>query len=110
MKPEELEPADALAVYLGKEAGTRKVTPIITLVVYCGTEQGWDGVRGLHDLMDIDEETKNIDDFFEETLEHLSDLRYQSLWKIYDEMLHDPELKECRRLLKEWKSMSKENR
>ena len=51
-----------------------------------------------------------IDDFFEESLEHLQDLRYLSLWKIYDEMLHDPELEECRRLLKEWKSMDQEKK
>ena len=137
VKPEELEPADALVVYLGKEAGKRKdfrntedkartwrgrlvhivtiqnqtyvdyrmvirnmlaesigyhkqwklkkaaheeaedlpvgsdeymsmmnkeekFTPIITLVVYCGTERGWDGARCLHDLLDIDEETKEL--------------------------------------------------
>lgn len=32
-------------------------------------------------------------DFFEETLENLGDKRYQTLWKLYDDMLHDPELK-----------------
>lgn len=31
-------------------------------------------------------------DFFEETVEHLTDSRYQVLWKVYDEMLHDPEI------------------
>ncbi|MCI9320127.1 MAG: hypothetical protein HFH05_08630 [Lachnospiraceae bacterium] len=31
-------------------------------------------------------------DFFEETLEHLADSRYLALWKIYDHMLHDPEM------------------
>jgi len=30
--------------------------------------------------------------FFEETLEHLQDSRYIALWKIYDKMLHDPEM------------------
>lgn len=91
------------------------------------------------DLMEYADENYyhvyTIDDFFEETLEHLRDLRYLSLWKIYDEMLHDPELEEAgsvifvpeepgyehvglfyfdpqprRRLLKEWKSMSKEKK
>ena len=35
---------------------------------------------------------KIIADFFEETLEHLADSRYLALWKIYDHMLHDPEM------------------
>lgn len=33
-------------------------------------------------------------DFFEETVEHLSDRRYIALWQLYDKMLHDPELEE----------------
>ena len=137
VKPEELEPADAMAVYLGKEAGERnnykyiadkartwrgrlihiitiqnqsyvdyrmvlrnmlaesigyhkqwkqmkaahkeaedlekgsdafmskmnrdeKFTPIITLVVYCGTDHGWDGAKCLYDLLDIDDEMKEF--------------------------------------------------
>lgn len=36
-----------------------------------------------------------IADFFEETLGHLDDHRYHALWKMYEEMLHDPELKEA---------------
>ena len=137
VKPEELEPADAMTVYLGREAGARKnykditdkartwrgrlihiitiqnqtyvdyrmvlrsmlaesigyhkqwkmkkaaheragdfdkgsdafmskmnkdekFTPIITLVVYCGTERGWDGARCLYDLLDIDDEMKEF--------------------------------------------------
>lgn len=91
------------------------------------------------DLMEYADENYyqvyTIDDFFEETLEHLTDLRYLSLWKIYDEMLHDPELEKAgsvifvpeepeyehvglfyfeprprRRLLKEWKSTSIEKK
>lgn len=31
-------------------------------------------------------------DFFEETVEHLSDKRYICLWKIFEQLLHDPEL------------------
>ena len=31
-------------------------------------------------------------DFFEETVEHLNDRRFLALWKIYDDMLHDPEM------------------
>ena len=135
VKPEELEPADMLFVYLGREAGRRKnyrsvvdkvrmwkgrlihilavenqsfvdyrmvlrnmltesisyqkqwkqkksyhermgdleigsdaffsgmtrdekFLPIVTLVVYCGTEHPWDGARCLHELLDIDEELK----------------------------------------------------
>lgn len=34
-------------------------------------------------------------DFFEETLEHLADRRYLALWKIYDRMLHDPEMEKA---------------
>ena len=137
VKPDELEPADAMTIYLGKEAGVRKnykditdkartwrgglihiimiqnqtyvdyrmvlrnmlaesigyhkqwklkkaaheeakdlakgsdafmskmkrdekFTPIITLVVYCGTEHGWDGARSLYDLLDIDDEMKEF--------------------------------------------------
>lgn len=137
VKPEELEPADAQFVYLGKEAGARKnfraivdracmwkgrlfhilavenqtfvdyhmvlrnmlteslsyqrqwkqkklahekehdlcigtdeffsgmtrdekFIPIITLVVYCGTQHPWDGARCLHELLEIDEEMKEF--------------------------------------------------
>ncbi|MDE5818814.1 MAG: hypothetical protein K2N41_09635 [Lachnospiraceae bacterium] len=34
-------------------------------------------------------------DFFEETLEHLNDKRFFALWKIYDGMLHDPEMEKA---------------
>lgn len=34
-------------------------------------------------------------DFLNETIEHLNDKRYLALWRIYDEMLHDPELEEA---------------
>lgn len=61
VKPDELEPADTQVVYLGKEAGSReKFTPIITLVVYCGTEHPWDGARCLHDLLDLDDDMKEF--------------------------------------------------
>lgn len=36
-----------------------------------------------------------INDFFEETLKHLNDSRYIALWKVYDEMLHDPEMEKA---------------
>lgn len=76
-----------------------------------------------------------MNDFFEETMEHLSDSRYQILWGIYDEMLHNPEMEEAgsvifvpdepedeqvgsgdyeekprRRLLTDWKFMRKEKK
>lgn len=35
-----------------------KFIPIITLVVYCGTEHAWDGARCLYDLLEVDEELK----------------------------------------------------
>lgn len=37
-----------------------KFIPIITLVVYCGTEHAWDGARCLHDLLEVDEELKEF--------------------------------------------------
>ena len=108
VKPEDLEPADAQAVYLGREAGGRenfkaivdkarmwkglsyhkqwkqmrlrhdrekdlkigtdeffsgmardeKFVPVITLVVYCGTERRWDGAKCLYEVLDIDDEVK----------------------------------------------------
>lgn len=48
------------------------------------------------DLMqEADENYYNVfafADFFEESLENLSDKRYQVLWRLYDEQIHDPEL------------------
>ena len=35
-----------------------KLIPIITLVVYFGTDRKWDGAMCLHDLLDIDDEIK----------------------------------------------------
>lgn len=37
-----------------------KFIPIITLVVYCGTEHVWDGARCLYDLLEVDEELKEF--------------------------------------------------
>lgn len=34
-------------------------------------------------------------DFFEETVEHLNDKRFLVVWKMYDEMLHDPVMEEA---------------
>lgn len=34
-------------------------------------------------------------DFFNETMEHVNDRRFLTLWKIYDEMLHDPVMEEA---------------
>ncbi len=34
-------------------------------------------------------------DFFQETMENLSDRRFWALWKMYDEMLHDPEMEKA---------------
>lgn len=39
-------------------AKTEKFMPIITLIVYCGTEHPWDGAKCLYDLLDIDDEMK----------------------------------------------------
>lgn len=37
----------------------------------------------------------SFSDFFKETMEHLNDRRFWTLWKIYDEMLHDPVMEEA---------------
>ena len=37
-----------------------KFMPVITLVVYCGTEHPWDGARCLHELLEIDEGLKSF--------------------------------------------------
>ena len=34
-------------------------------------------------------------DFFQESIEHLQDRRFLALWKIYDDMLHDPVMEEA---------------
>lgn len=34
-------------------------------------------------------------EFFQETLENLGDKRYQSLWKLYDRMIHNPALRKA---------------
>lgn len=51
------------------------------------------------DLMEYADENYyhvyTFSDFFKETMEHLNDKRFLALWKIYDEMLHDPELEEA---------------
>lgn len=44
--------------FLSGMAKDEKFIPIITIVVYCGTEHGWDGAKCLHDLLDIDDEMK----------------------------------------------------
>ena len=46
--------------YMSKMNKDEKFTPIITLVVYCGTEHPWDGARCLYDLLDIDDEMKEF--------------------------------------------------
>ena len=46
--------------FMSKMKKDEKFTPIITLVVYCGTERGWDGARCLYDLLDIDDEMKEF--------------------------------------------------
>ena len=46
--------------FISKMKKGEKFTPIITLVVYCGTEHGWDGARCLYDLLDIDDEMKEF--------------------------------------------------
>ncbi len=76
-----------------------------------------------------------FDDFLEETKRNLDDARFLALWKLYDELLHDPEMEEAgnavfvpdgpeyartglyylgtpprRRLTKNWNDMRKEEK
>ena len=44
--------------YLSGMKKDEKFAPIITLVVYFGTDSAWDGARCLYDLLDIEEELK----------------------------------------------------
>lgn len=37
-----------------------KFMPVITLVVYCGTEHSWDGARCLYDLLEVNDELKEF--------------------------------------------------
>lgn len=49
-------------------------------------------------MQEADEEYYRIyafSDFFEETMENLKDKRFLALWKLYEEMLRDPELKKA---------------
>ena len=46
--------------FMSKVNKDEKFTPIITLVVYCGTQHPWDGARCLHELLDIDDEMKRF--------------------------------------------------
>lgn len=41
-------------------AKDEKFVPVITLVVYCGTEHSWDGARCLHDLLEVEEDLKEF--------------------------------------------------
>lgn len=43
--------------FLSKMRKEEKYTPVITLVLYLGKEK-WDGVKSLHEMLDIDEELK----------------------------------------------------
>ncbi len=49
-------------------------------------------------LVEADEEYYNVfafSEFVEECVENLNDIRYQVLWRIFDNMIHDPELKKA---------------
>ena len=79
MKPEDLEEADSVALipswdnnstkvdsgqkpsnneFLSSTPENFRLIPVITLVIYVGTEGPWTGKTELYDLMDIDEELK----------------------------------------------------
>lgn len=44
--------------YLSGMKREEKFAPIVTLVVYFGTDHPWDGAKCLHDLLDIDDDLK----------------------------------------------------
>lgn len=49
-------------------------------------------------LKEVDENYYHIfafSNFFEESLENLRDKRYQTLWRIFDDMIHDPEMEKA---------------
>lgn len=46
--------------FLSGMAKGEKFIPVITLVVYCGTEHPWDGARSLYDLLEVDGELKEF--------------------------------------------------
>lgn len=46
--------------FLSGMAKHEKFMPVVTLVVYCGTEHSWDGARSLYDLLEVDEELKGF--------------------------------------------------
>ncbi len=51
---------DYLDEFLSGMSKEEKFMPVITLVVYCGTEHPWDGARCLRDLLEVDEERKGF--------------------------------------------------
>lgn len=55
---EELHDLKEKDEYLSRMKAGERFTPVITVVVYFGTEHPWDGARCLYDLLDIDEELK----------------------------------------------------
>ncbi len=46
--------------YMSGMAKKERFIPVITLVVYCGTEHPWDGARCLHELLEIDDEVREF--------------------------------------------------
>ena len=58
-----------------------------------------DALKWIVELMEYADENYyriyTFTDFFEETLKHLQDSRYLLLWKIYEEILYDPEMEEA---------------
>lgn len=55
---EEVQDLKDKSEYLSGMKKDEKFAPIITLVVYFGTDSAWDGARCLYDLLDIEEELK----------------------------------------------------
>lgn len=83
-----------------------KFVPIITLVVYCGTEHGWDGARCLYDLLDIDEELRKYVTNYKLNLydchEHNTFEEYHTgLRQLFETIRYSGDKKQLKRLIDE---------
>lgn len=87
-------------------AKDEKFIPIITLVVYCGTDHSWDGAKCLHDLLEIDEEMKEFVTDYRLNLydchEHDTFDEYKTgLRQLFEVVRYSTDKTELRRLLEE---------
>ena len=96
--------------FLSGMAKDEKFIPIITLVVYCGTEHPWDGARCLHDLLEADEEMKEFITNYRLNLydchEHDTFDEYKTgLRQLFEVVRYGRDKKELQRILEENKEI-----